>query len=73
MLLGGQTTEFDMNVILPIASYTNGVDFPIQFAYRPKATPFAGETGVIGNLASPVHGTPTQNILAISEPPSKIR
>ena len=36
-------TEFHMNAILPIASYTNGVSFPIQFAYRPKATPFAGE------------------------------
>ena len=43
MLLGGQTTEFHMNAILPIVSYTIGVDFPIQFAYRPKATPFAGE------------------------------
>ena len=32
-----------MNVILPIASYTNGVGIPIQFAYWPKATPFAGE------------------------------
>ena len=29
--------------------------------------------GVIGNLASPVFGTPTQNTLAILEPPSKIR
>ena len=37
------TTEFHTNVILPIALYTNGVGFPIQFAYRPKATPFAGE------------------------------
>ena len=62
MLLGGQTTEFDMNVILPIASYTNGVDFPIQFAYRPKATPFAGETGVIGNLASPPFMEPQRKI-----------
>ena len=44
MLLGGQTTEFHMNAILPIASYTNGVGFLIQFAYWPKATPFAGET-----------------------------
>ena len=43
MLLGGQTTEFHMNAILPIASYTNGVSFPIQFAYWLKATPFAGE------------------------------
>ena len=43
MLLGAQTTEFHMKAILPIASYTNGVSFPIQFAYRPKATPFAGE------------------------------
>ena len=43
MLLGGQTTEFHMNAILPIVSYTNGVGFLIQFAYRPKATPFAGE------------------------------
>ena len=43
MLLGGQTTEFHMNAILPIASYTNGVSFRIQFAYRPKATPFASE------------------------------
>ena len=43
MLLEGQTTEFHMNAILPIASYTNGVSFPIQFAYRLKATPFAGE------------------------------
>ena len=32
-----------MNAILPIVSYTNGVGFPIQFAYRSKATPFAGE------------------------------
>ena len=40
---GGQTTEFHMNAILPIASYTNGVSFPIQFACRSKATPFAGE------------------------------
>jgi len=32
-----------MNATLPIASYTNGVGFPIQFAYRPKATPFTGE------------------------------
>ena len=44
MLLGGQTTEFLMNAILPIGSYTNGVGFPIQFAFRPKATPFAGKT-----------------------------
>ena len=29
--------------------------------------------GVIGNLASPVFGTPTQNTLAILEPLSKIR
>ena len=29
--------------------------------------------GVIGNLASPVYGTPTQYNLGISEPPSKIR
>ena len=29
-------------------------------------------TGVIGNLASPVYGTPAQNKLAILEPPSKI-
>ena len=36
-------TEFHMNAILPIASYTNGVGFPIQFGYRPKATPFTGE------------------------------
>ena len=32
-----------MNAILPIASYTNGVGFLIQFAYRPKGTAFAGE------------------------------
>jgi len=39
MLLRGQTIEFHMNAILPIASYT--VAFPwIQFAYRSKATPF---------------------------------
>ena len=38
MLLGGQTTEFHMNAILAIASYTNGVGLPIQFA-----GPFAGE------------------------------
>ena len=44
MLLGGQKTEFHMNVILPIASYSTGCGFPIQFAYRPKATPFASET-----------------------------
>ena len=43
MLLGGQTTEFHMNAILPIASYTNGVGFLIQFAYQPKTTPIAGE------------------------------
>ena len=43
MLLGGQTTKFHMNATLPIASYNNGVGFPILFAYRPKATPFAGE------------------------------
>ena len=29
--------------------------------------------GVIGNLASPVYGTPAQNTLAILDPPSKIR
>ena len=29
--------------------------------------------GVIGNLASPVFGIPTQNTLSILEPPSKIR
>ena len=29
MLLGGQTTEFLMNAILPIESYTSGVGFPI--------------------------------------------
>ena len=39
MLVGGQRTEFHMNAILPIVSYTTGVGFPIQFAYRPKATP----------------------------------
>jgi len=39
----GQRTEFHMNTILPIASYTTGIGFPIQFAYRPKATPFAVE------------------------------
>ena len=38
-----QMTEFQMNAILPIASYSTGVGLPIQFAYRPKATPFAGE------------------------------
>ena len=43
MLLGGQTTEFHMNVILTIASYSTGVGFSLQFAYRPKAAPFAGE------------------------------
>ena len=43
MLLGDQTTEFHLNAILHIASYTNGVGFPIQFAYQPKATPIAGE------------------------------
>ena len=32
-----------MNAILSIGSYTNGVGFPIQFAYWPKAIPFAGE------------------------------
>ena len=36
-------TEFHINAILPIVLYTNGVSLPIQFAYRPKATPFAGE------------------------------
>ena len=34
-------TEFRMNAILPIVSYTNGVGFPIQFAYQPKAILFA--------------------------------
>ena len=34
MLLGDQKTEFHMNAILPIASYTTGVGFLIQ-----KATP----------------------------------
>ena len=34
---------FLINAILPIALYTTGVSFPIQFAYRLKATPFAGE------------------------------
>ena len=29
-------------------------------------------TGVIGNLTSPVNGTPAQNTLAILEPPSKM-
>ena len=43
MLLGGQTTEFHMNAILPIGLYTTGVGFPIQFAYRLKATPFTGK------------------------------
>ena len=43
MLLGGQTTELHIDAILPITSYTNGEGFPIQFAYRPKATPFGGE------------------------------
>ena len=33
----------------------------------------SNEAGVIGNLASPVYGTPAQNTLAILEPPSKIR
>ena len=32
-----------INIILTIASYSTGVSFSIQFAYRPKATPFAGE------------------------------
>ena len=45
-------TEFHMNAILPIALCTNGVGFPIQFAYRPKATPFAGEAGLL-SLAMP--------------------
>ena len=46
MLLGGQMTEFYMNAILLIALYTRGygAGFLIQFTYRPKATPFAGET-----------------------------
>ena len=36
--LRGKTTEFHMNAILPIVSYTaNGVSFLIQFAYRLKA------------------------------------
>lgn len=43
VLLGGQGTEFHINAILSIASYTTGVSFPIQFAYRPKAAPFTGE------------------------------
>ena len=41
MFLGGQTTEFHMNAILPIGSYTNGVGFLILFAYRLKVLPFA--------------------------------
>ena len=41
MLLGSKMTEFHMNPILPITSYTTGGNFPIRFAYRPKATPFA--------------------------------
>ena len=32
-----------------------------------------GNAGVIGNLASPVFGTPEPNPLGILEPPSKIR
>ena len=44
MLVGGQRTEFHMNGILPIVSYTTGVGFPIQCAYWPKPhPPFAGE------------------------------
>ena len=43
MLLGGKTTEFHMNAILPIASYTTGSSFPIRFAYQPEATSFASE------------------------------
>ena len=35
--------EFHMNAVLLIALHIIGVGFPIQFAYRPKATPFAGE------------------------------
>ena len=38
-----QRTELHMNAIMLILSYTNGVDFPIQFAYQLKATPFMGE------------------------------
>ena len=33
-----------MNVILSIALYSTGVGLRIQFAYLPKATPFACET-----------------------------
>ena len=36
-------TEFHVNAILPIASYSAGVSFLIQVAYRLKATPFTGE------------------------------
>ena len=43
MLLRAQTTEFNMNAILPIVSYTTGFGFPIQFAYWLKATSFIGE------------------------------
>ena len=47
MLLRGKTTEFQMKKYVPfllIASYTStGVGFPIRFAYRSKATLFAGE------------------------------
>ena len=39
MLFGGQTTEFHMNAILPIASYTNGVDFRCSLLIGRKPHP----------------------------------
>ena len=52
MLLGGQTTEFYMNAILPLASYT--IAFPwIQFAYWSKATPLGG---LAEQFCGTVHG-----------------
>ena len=66
MLLGGQTTEFHINAILPIASYSNGVCFPIRFAYQPKATPFAGEAcetnhTMVPNFFGALRGRPLSN------------
>ena len=70
---GGQTTEFHMNAILPIASYTNGVSFPIQFACRSKATPFAGEaceTNLRTESCWKTHGTV---LLHCSQPSRKFQ
>ena len=43
MLLGHQINMNEYLSFLPIVSYTTGVSFQIQFAYRQKATLFTGE------------------------------